>query len=409
MRGFSLLELAIAVLIIGILFAGFVGTYERYHEKRVAYKTSQALDISSKGLVKYFASYSHYPCPASKSAGPGDADFGVEGNCETDFSVAPGSCAADGSYCVTSRMVDHDGDIDTPMISMRIRIGSVPWRTMNEGTEVAATPGSDLYDELYPIGNGDTLDGYGRRLTYAVAENQATTQYLQGNGALQVQDEYGRSLNDRADFILVSHGPNGNGAGTMAGGEAACDAAMPRDSENCDRDGVFIDSLQYDIAGANYYDDRVQYVAWLGYFLWDVSQIEDESIYNLNTGNIGIGLTDPEEKLHVKDGNVLMENGLHATDICDENGADCFSSDYIAGTALNTCPDGSVMTGVAFKTAACQPLLAASSSSTCPADTATVKWYMTGYTYNTVNKTFQLLCCSPQLDASNVNSCKHTP
>ena len=379
-RGFTLVEMSIVFTISGILLTMAIETGKPLYIKKKLFETRHAIDTIVDATNKYFGTYGRYPCVASMSAAPDNPAYGVATDC-TDHSVPPGTCNAD--YCVAIRTMG------IPPVAHRVRIGSVPFRDLHNGLLDAAR-GFLLYSPPYPIGAEDTIDSYKNRFTSAVPETQATDNYSQNGGAIRVHDEFNHILHDTGDYVLVSHGRNGIGARTFYGTPTTpCATAVGLDQENCNMGWSFVDALRSDAAGPTYYDDTLVYRTWLSYFLWNITPANADNIHNMNTGNVGIGLTNPLEKLHLKNGGIIATGNLRSNNICDDTGHDCFSADIIGGTALPACPPGQALEGIAHSAGNCKPTLNADNSETCGPHK-----FVNGFQYNTVTKKIHVLCIS---------------
>ena len=141
-NGFSLIELAIALVVVGLLVVPLTRAYHLYTIRKATDDTYGAQGMVSSALSMFFAENGRYPCPASRTTATGAADHGREicpGASPTAGSCSNGLCRA------TGRDVDGDGAPET------VLIGAVPYADLN-------------------ISVSNALDGYKRRLTYAVSE-----------------------------------------------------------------------------------------------------------------------------------------------------------------------------------------------------------------------------------------------
>jgi Tfp pilus assembly protein PilE len=388
--GFSLIELSIFFIISGILFGLGINVYDHYRSQKMTIETQNKIETIARAFSRYYTNYGRYPCPARSNVATTSPDFGV--------SFAPTSCdsaaAVPGGIAVSSRSVDHDNNPVTPNVTLRILVGSVPFVDLRDGLNDAPL-GFSEYDSPFPISANDTIDAYGSRLTYAITDLQGSANFLEGGGAIIIRDEFGNILSDNADYLILSHGQDRKGAVTIDGGAAptAC-TGTATDVENCDGDFNFVDSIRYETA-ANYFDDQLIYRDWMAFFLWDTQEVAPEHIYNLNAGNVGVGLTWPKQRLHVSAGNAMTPDDLLTQEICDhaltedENiaGTDCFSADYIAGITMPVCPSGQIAIGVGSKQMTCVPLYNASGWQNCPPGQ-----FITGFIYNTATGTLTLSC-----------------
>ncbi|MFM9437470.1 prepilin-type N-terminal cleavage/methylation domain-containing protein [Janthinobacterium sp. CG_23.3] len=72
-RGFSLVEMAIVLVIVGLMIGGLITPLAMQLEQRKGAETQKALDEAREALIGYALRYGHLPCPAV-SAGNGLED-----------------------------------------------------------------------------------------------------------------------------------------------------------------------------------------------------------------------------------------------------------------------------------------------------------------------------------------------
>lgn len=256
-RGFTLLELSIALVVIGIVVAGGLSMSTSMVERQAYVQTGNQMDEIDKALDAYVSVNKHLPCPAEPT-------LQLE---TTNFGKARLSCNDTGG----------------------IAIGMLPIRTLG------------LRDRY-------SADEYGNRYTYAVTSALTTTStdYESASGKIIIRDtnDAYNIVNDAA-YVVVSHGSDGKGAyryetATQA---AACNGG--KDSENCDGNGIFRNTRfnRGSVAG-NWFDDTVRFrpkrLINMGTGtdteLWKENGAD---IYNTNTDNVGIGTANPLAKLGV--------------------------------------------------------------------------------------------------------------
>lgn len=216
--GFTLIELALVLVIGGVLMGTLASTLMIYIKKNQMKVTQQRLDAIDDGLQEYLSLNGELPCVASAAAVPDSATFGMQS--------ADCSAATDPNAVIT---------------------GSVPIRTIN------------LPDDY-------SLDAWGNRFTYAVTAFLATDgKYDRTQGKIGIIDANGNSVigtPNSAHYVIVSHGPDSLGATTMDGlNTGSCDTGA-LDGENCNGDSVFRRTL---ISGrgttAAHYDDFLKFRA----------------------------------------------------------------------------------------------------------------------------------------------------
>ena len=173
-EGFSLIELAIIMTVMGVLAVGFLHTYKVKQKQKEIDTTEYSVFAITDGLSKFLYQNGQYPCVGRFDLPVTDPDYGTETDC-TDTSVAVGSCA--NGYCVTERS------------GKRIRIGMIPFRTLGMDAK-------------------DVQDAYKNRFTYVVTEQQATNLFEEDGGTILLQDIEGGG----------GGGAGGSGSGPLPGG-----------------------------------------------------------------------------------------------------------------------------------------------------------------------------------------------
>jgi prepilin-type N-terminal cleavage/methylation domain-containing protein len=222
-QGFTLVELSIVIVILGILIAALLQTYAVFDKKQRVEVTKDNTKAAYMALAAYKANKGFYPCPASPLDTAGKAS-----NCNNTSPPA-------GITSVTS----PDG--------REVWIGVMPVL--------------DNTGEHKLIMSTGAVDGWNKRLTYAVTRNLAngTIVTTPNAGGITMIDAATGSTTANVDFVLFSHGENGAGAFSADGsGHAPCSTGL-RDSENCNGDAVFVTSSFSYADSAEYNDDYTEY------------------------------------------------------------------------------------------------------------------------------------------------------
>jgi type II secretory pathway pseudopilin PulG len=374
--GFTIIELAIVVIISGFMFSIILQAYNAYMQETKLRETIDQTRIIEDALYQFYSVRGRYPCPANPGAAPADADYGIE-SCRPDFTSA---CPANLSCQTTGNDVDLDGRDDF------VNIGIVPFRTIDnfilDPDDNPDTPETSKID--YDISK--TIDPYTFRIAYAVSEtmtrpgNYSAVNPANPNwGVISVVDENNRPAVDPPDsahFVLYSSGENGLGAytdqGTLVESCTVISAVtelpesttgfndvnisgMRIEVENCDNtDTVFVQSFRSIANDNNYFDDTLFTGKTPFDNIWKTSFAggTESWIYNSNLGNVAVGegLVAPTERLHV-DGSARAEDAAQAIDgFCTTANTDCFDPNFVAGTmedpADQTCPDGQVIRAI---------------------------------------------------------------
>ncbi|MGQ0526593.1 MAG: type II secretion system protein [Alphaproteobacteria bacterium] len=350
--GFTIIELSLVLIIFGGIAGGLLAAYRLYGMQGARMQTVEAIASLDDALVKFQDKHKYYPCPADPAAGRGDPGYG-RSNCGLPPTATPG----------------RGGE---PVLT-----GAVPFATLlDPDSDPATDDGLDL-----DISPDTARDGWGHRLTYAVTQrltNPAITSYNDAFGAIFLNDENGNSILAQpgtAHIALVSHGRNGSGAYTPEGVlVGACPPPPAVENENCDGDdAIFLSGLASDNA-ATFNDDIARAFVYKGGPLWEPIAENSPKIRNINPGNVGIGIKDPEERLHVNGG--LTAQRLDAGLYCDNAGGNCMPPEFVGGDAetagvavdgspfRNTCDPGKIAVAIEGNEVICQPIILPSAP--CP-------------------------------------------
>jgi len=192
--GFTLIELAIGLVIITLLIGGLAVPLTAQLQARRVLETQRTLEAARDALLGYAMTHRaagtnrHLPCP--------DTDTPPDGRENRNA----GNCVSNG--------------------------GVLPW------VDLGVAP----------------QDAWGNRLTYAVLSQYSNSQTGFNQAAPILTDPLeiasSASLNnpdvaDRVVFVVLSHGPNGRGARSIAG-TALAPPTSPDELENTDGDRRFI-------------------------------------------------------------------------------------------------------------------------------------------------------------------------
>jgi len=207
MKGFTLVEMAMVLMIVGLLLGGLVPTISAQMETQRNSETRRQLNEIKEALIGYAVINNHLPCPADGSIATGQPNAGVmKSSCGT---------SANG--------------------------GVLPWVT---------------------LGVSET-DAWGRRYSYRVTPAFADTANLFNLSASPNLDvgltdsSSDKSVAGDVPAIVVSHGVNGLGAYTPAGG------TPPTTATGDELDNVATDNNNHFVshdAVQNGFDD---FVVWL--------------------------------------------------------------------------------------------------------------------------------------------------
>jgi len=191
--GFTLIEMAVALLVIGLILSGMLVPLVSQVEQRQVSDTEKTLEEAREALIGHAVANGYLPCPdKTGGGGAGTANDGVE-------DVNAGACV--------------------------VTEGNLPWVT---------------------LGTGRT-DAWGNRLHYEVVATFAqrpTAFTLATAGNLRVCINSGCAganlLTDTAVVVLFSHGKNGYGAINAATGTANPAPTSADEADNTDGGTRFI-------------------------------------------------------------------------------------------------------------------------------------------------------------------------
>lgn len=320
-KGFTLIEMAIVLVIIGIVVAAGMSVYQQYKIEKDWDKTTENLEAVVLEIKTFYETYGRYPCPASATAAPGDAEYGIEkANCIPN---PVGSCA-DGVCTVASANAPQE-----------IMIGSLPFKKLN------------LQDR-------STYDAYLSRFTYAVTSSLTDTEtFNPQNGGISVGD--GNTPHNSlvqppntAHFVVISHGRDKSGSTARAGVQST--PCVGVDSENCDGDELFT-SREID----SDFDDLLLFHTQYSPTEW--RSTEDNTAIDLKTKEkMLINATSADDALEADDadvivrkqmwdnddeeGNIVVDNKVFTEQLCDDdtNMDNCFNPRRIAGKLIPEDP-----------------------------------------------------------------------
>lgn len=293
--GFTLVEAAIIITILGLILAPFFSYLARENVKEEKVSDEKAHERITAAIATYLAEHSRYPCPADPTLDPTDPMFGIE---ERDAAVG-----IEIANCVSSW-------------ASNTYYGAVPVRTLR-------------------LSMFDTVNSFDWKYMYVVSDQLADADY--GTSAVDIFDSSTGQItvevdlnndNDTLDtnesqagvhFVVINPGQNGLGSYNLQGQQDTAKACPTsgKEEENCNNDALFQDWSQADTETSIGYDDTLIYsMVRKESTFWEV----DNNTTGLNTGgvdmkiradgNIGIGLDSvtPDEKVHIKDGNLKVRS-----------------------------------------------------------------------------------------------------
>lgn len=287
-RGFTLIELAVVIAVIGFLLGGLAFLVKPYIDRNQVSSTETKLQRISDALAEYVIKYNRLPCPAAPN--PVSEPFGAPRNSGADGLTTTNACSTAG-------------------FTMGDYVGLVPFRALGLGEgQVRDAWGNLITYAVDPLLAGDTpvneVHAACRRdrtwVVQGVNKNTAKARFCcparitAGRSALQVTDArvggrtmwgHDRSVVPGAQYappditatyplipdplsreespvlamVLVSHGKNGDGAfiSRSAATRDVTASATAEESENRDNDFDFVARPISLTRDDNYFDDIV--------------------------------------------------------------------------------------------------------------------------------------------------------
>ncbi|AZL15820.1 hypothetical protein [Rickettsiales endosymbiont of Stachyamoeba lipophora] len=184
-KGFTIIEIGIVLVIIGILIGGLLKASTGQLEITRYNQTLQKLQIIHHALESFVMINQRLPCPADASLSPTNTNYGVE-NCSGTLSAG-----------VAMLPIVTPAIIDNTIIG-----GAVPYQTLMLPQETM-------------------FDGYGFKLTYVVSRGLTNINNgfdSEASGIIKI-NKYGAFTYfvDKAAYTLLSHGVTGRGAWNRGG------------------------------------------------------------------------------------------------------------------------------------------------------------------------------------------------
>lgn len=239
-RGFTLIEIAVVLLIVGLMTVGLLDGYVAIRTNKGIADTNKNHEAILTALRTFLLHNNRLPCPALGNLPPGDANYGVE-------APTPGTC--------TGTVDLFDVTVVPAAVREHYLAGVIPWATLG-------------------LQGDERFDGFSRRFSYAVLDS-ATQGFVHRQGIsngfpwtaqqFMIFDGLGnpipfRSLppddDDGPIAIIVSHGSNGFGAFNADGGVGVASPSAD-ELENTDGD-ITVVIAQYRSDDANPFDDVIR-------------------------------------------------------------------------------------------------------------------------------------------------------
>ena len=218
-RAFSLLELSVVLIVIGLITAAGINISSGVMQTAARVKTQERLATIQLTLDVYAKANGYLPCPSDPAMLPTNAQFGYEQRA--------------GNIC----------NVTGGIVSVGAFIGGLPTRTLGLPDSYAG-------------------DSWGNKLTYGVSTaHVGEVSNYAGNSSTLIVNVGGGFV--KPAYVVVSHGPSGVGSYPFYGVTKSGCTAGTLDTENCDySNATFTDATYNDgLVAAQFFDD---YIIWGG-------------------------------------------------------------------------------------------------------------------------------------------------
>jgi len=214
-RGFTLIEMAIVLVVIGLVVGGGLAAVGPVIQSAKTTETKAKLDTLEAALTLYAMQNSCLPCPAANN-----------GDGTGQFTALASGC---GTGCTSVR-------------------GVVPWQTLG-------------------LSRPDGSDAFGTRIRYEVTAGLVVAGSMERSGTtytplgtVDVQTAAAATVTSAAAYVLVSYGPNRQGGyGETTGTQIPADGISTVEPENADADDLYYQDDSTLVSGTTYFDDIVRW------------------------------------------------------------------------------------------------------------------------------------------------------
>ncbi len=365
--GYNLLQMSLALLVIGICIGAFFSVYTLYDKSQKIKSTDENIASAINKVQDYRNITGAYPCPGPLSVDRSDPNYGHASKCQPTLAppypanspngLLPGTC---GTAVGTKGLCVEQNTVGA-LVNPRVIIGAIPFRDLQ-------------------IDEKSTFDGYGRRLVYAVTESMTDkSKFDEKNGAIDIVNATGVSQTKpagTASFVVISPGPTGVGGYMNVGSLYAPCAGAGKDLKNCNAGfesgvsdsttAIFVSIPISTAPGANFFDDSIDYYSQNVDPTWKRTDLEKENIEDLSPKFVGVGTSLPTTELEISSASATpatdslrakgtaTDPGKLMTDkICDQSGTYCFKPEDITSTSTIRCPVGQYLRGIGLNGPKC--------------------------------------------------------
>ena len=254
-KGFTLIELAVVLVIVGILAGSFITTLGSRIDVTRRAETIDKMDVIKQALYGYTMSnnFIHLPCPDCRNAA-----------CIKDVI---NNFANDGIEDRVGPVCDVDV---ANAIAGELPIGNLPWQTLGLGS-------SDSWANRYSYWASDSVSDNTRSFMLSQPVPPVPLWNTVWNTA-QINTRVGavvNALSTNAAVVIMSHGKNGYEANNIQNvANSAVPVANLDEAENTDDDLIFISRAQTDAGVAAAVGEFDDILVWISEYELKAKMVE---------------------------------------------------------------------------------------------------------------------------------------
>jgi prepilin-type N-terminal cleavage/methylation domain-containing protein len=206
-RGFTLIEMAVVLMIVGLLLGGMLVPLTAQMDQRNISDTQKSLSDIKEAIIGYTLANGRLPCPATATIPTTTSGAGIE------------KTSGSGSSLVCSNAS-----------------GVVPWSTLGVN-ETDAWGHRFTYRVMSDFADGIGSSSYGGCPGGTVALQATFALCSLGNLSVMSAKSGGTTIASNIPAVIISHGKNGAGAYTPLGGSPLPVGSNDDEKENSDGSG----------------------------------------------------------------------------------------------------------------------------------------------------------------------------
>jgi prepilin-type N-terminal cleavage/methylation domain-containing protein len=216
-RGFTLIELAIVVFILGMLIAGLIGPVEVQLEARDRHRTKEVMEEAVEALYGYALTNRRLPCPDNDGDGTPDPAFNPADVNSADCDVG----TTTNGWLPWAELGVPQGDAWGNRLTYRVRYREFTWPAQD------ATCNGNTANEF-------DLCSTGNIVINTRGDDSTTPATIEGKFSFAAATQI------YVAAVVISHGRNGYGATSVNGvARPAAPAANGDEIENANGDAIF--------------------------------------------------------------------------------------------------------------------------------------------------------------------------